>query len=71
MKRTATISTVIDANVKKAATEYCKKNGLKLQYLVERGLIEQLEDAIDLEAFRSRREEEMVPLETVLKGLKR
>lgn len=66
MKKTATLSTVIDAEVKRAATQYCKQQGMKLQYLVEKALIEQLEDAIDLEAYRQRRNESTVRLEDLI-----
>lgn len=66
MSRTATLSTVIDANVKDAATRFCKRRGLKLQYLVEQALVEQLEDEIDLEAYHQRRHEETIPLEKIL-----
>lgn len=67
VSQTATISTVIDANVKKAASEYCKQKGIKLQYLIEQALVELLEDEIDLEAYRLRRNEEIIPLESILK----
>lgn len=67
MTQTATISTVIDANVKKAASEYCKQKGIKLQYLIEKALVELLEDEIDLEAYRQRRNEEIIPLANILK----
>ena len=67
---TTTISTVIDSRVKKAALALCKQKGFKLQYLVEQALIEQLEDAIDLQAFRDRQNEPTVALEDILKGVK-
>lgn len=69
MSKTATLSTVIDANVKKAINALCKRKGYKLQYLVEKALIEQLEDEIDLEDYEARRNEETVSLEEVLAGL--
>lgn len=69
MKKTTTLSTVISADVKKAATEYCKKHGLKLQYMIEKGLVDQLEDWIDLEAYRERKSEPTIPFEEVLKGI--
>ncbi len=70
-KATATLSTVIDAEVKKAATAYCKRSGIKLQYLVEKALVEQLEDVIDLEAYRERRDEPVVALSEVLNSRKK
>ncbi|HVQ57231.1 MAG TPA: DUF6290 family protein [Pyrinomonadaceae bacterium] len=69
MSETATLSTVIDARVKDALVSFCKRRGIKLRYLIEQALIEQLEDEIDLEAYRSRRDEETIPLEEVLAGL--
>lgn len=66
-----TLSTIIDAQVKEAITSYCKKRGIKLRYLIEQALIEQLEDEIDLEAYRVRRNEETIPLEKILTKRKR
>jgi hypothetical protein len=66
MEKTTTISTVISSDVKRAAVLYCKKHGLKLRYLVESALIDQLEDEIDLEAFRKRRDEECFSLDQVI-----
>jgi hypothetical protein len=63
---TATLSTIIDARVKQALTVYCKKKGLKVRYVVEKALIEQLEDEIDLEAYYTRKDEELFTLEEVL-----
>lgn len=68
MSETATLSTIIDARVKDALVEFCKRRGIKLRYLIEQALIEQLEDEIDLEAFHARRDEETVSLEEVLAG---
>lgn len=69
MSETATLSTVIDVRVKDAITSFCKRRGIKLRYLVEQALIEQLEDEIDMEAFNERRNEETFSLEEVLSGL--
>ncbi|HEX5036291.1 MAG TPA: DUF6290 family protein, partial [bacterium] len=63
MSQTTTLSTEIDSRVKKAAMEFCKRRGMKLRYLVEQALVEQLEDEIDLEAYRARKDEETVSLE--------
>lgn len=71
MKKTSAISTVIDASVKEAATQFCKRRGLKLRYFIEQALLEQLEDAIDLEAYYARRDEETVPLEEILSARKK
>jgi len=69
MSETATLSTIIDARVKDAITAFCKRRGIKLRYLVEQALVEQLEDEIDLEAYRERRDEETFSLEEILEGL--
>lgn len=69
MSETSTLSTIIDARVKKALVTFCKRRGIKMRYMIEQALIEQLEDEIDLEAYYARRDEETVPLEQVLAGL--
>lgn len=70
MAKTTTFSTVLDLQVKNAAVAYCKRMGLKLRHFVERAIVEQLEDAIDLEAYRQRKDEETVPLEHILRSRK-
>ena len=69
MSETATLSTVIDARVKEAITDFCKRRGIKLRYMIEEALIERLEDEADLEAYRARRHEETVSLDEILAGL--
>lgn len=69
MNETATLSTIIDARVKEALVSLCKRRGIKLRYLIEQALVEQLEDEIDLEAYHARRNEETVSLEEVLAGI--
>lgn len=71
MAKEATLSTVINADVKEAVTRFCKERGLKLRYLIEEALIEQLEDAIDLEAYHNRRHEETIPLSKILSRCKK
>lgn len=71
MGETATLSTVIDARVKDALVEFCRRRGIKMRYLIEQALIEQLEDEIDLEAYRNRRDEETFSLDEILQGLKK
>lgn len=71
MSETATLSTVIDSRVKDALISFCKRRGIKLRYLIEQALVEQLEDEIDLEAYHARRHEETVSLEEVLAGNKK
>ena len=68
MNETATLSTIIDARVKDALVRFCKRRGIKLRYLIEQAIVEQMEDEIDLEAYHARREEETVSLEEVLAG---
>lgn len=69
MAETTTLSTIIDTRVKNAVTAFCKKRGIKIRFLIEQALIEQLEDEIDLEAYHERRNEETFTLEEVLAGL--
>jgi hypothetical protein len=69
--RTVPLSTTISAEVKAAATSYCRKHGLKLSYLIERALVEQLEDEMDREAYYARRDEPTVSLERVVAERKR
>ena len=71
MPKTATLSTIIDAKVKKAASQYCKKRGLKLRFLIEDALVEKLEDEIDLAAYHERKDEETFLLEEVLSQRKK
>lgn len=71
MGATTTLSTLIDSRVKKAANEFCKRRGMKLRYLVEQALIEQLEDDMDLQAYQERRQESTIPLEQILKKRKK
>ncbi len=71
MHSTSTLSTIIDAQVKKAATDFCHRRGLKLRYLIERALVEQLEDEIDLEAYNARRNEKRIPLDRILASRKK
>jgi regulator of PEP synthase PpsR (kinase-PPPase family) len=71
MSDTATLSTIIDARVKDALIAFCKKRGIKMRYMIEQALIEQLEDEIDLEAYRERKDEEKFTLEEVMAGLEK
>jgi hypothetical protein len=71
VSRIATISAVIDADVKKAASQYCKRHGIKLQYFIERALVDQLEDEIDLAAYLARKGEATVPLDELLGARRR
>lgn len=66
MSKTATISTIIDSDIKAALTAYCKRHGLKIRYFIEQALVEHMEDFIDLEAYQERKNEETVDFEDVL-----
>lgn len=70
MSADTSLSTIINSDVKKALTEYCKRQGLKVRYVVEQSIIEKLEDELDREAYRKRKNEETFSLESVLKDLK-
>jgi hypothetical protein len=71
MSNVATLSTIIDARVKKALSDYCKRRGLKLRFVIEEALVEKLEDEIDLEAYCKRKDEETFTLDEVLSERKR
>ena len=64
--RSVPLSTTISPEVKKAATAYCKKHGVKISFLIEQALVEQLEDEIDREAYFARRSEPTVSLEEAM-----
>lgn len=66
MSESATLSTLIDPDVKKAVVQFCKRRGIKIRHLVEQALVEQLEDEMDLEAFRQRKNEDTIPLHKIL-----
>lgn len=68
MGKLVTLSTNLDIQIKEALTAFCKKKGLKIQHFVEKAIVEQLEDEIDLEAYYQRRDEETVSLSSLLKG---
>ncbi len=70
-EQTATLSTVIDARVKDAITSFCKRRGIKLRYLIEQALVEQMEVEIDLDAYHARRSEETIPFEKILAKIKK
>lgn len=70
MAKTTTLSTNIDAELKKALTIYCKKSGLKIQSVIEQAIIEQLEDEIDLTIYHDRKNEEEISLKDALKKLR-
>ncbi len=71
MSKHATLSTSIDLELKEALTAFCKKQGLKIQSVVENAIRERLEDEIDLASYQERKNEEEVSLSLVLKKLKK
>lgn len=68
---TTTLSTTIDADLKKALAAFCKKRGLKIQSVVENAIREQLEDELDLAAFDERKDEEEISFAAAMKKLRR
>ncbi len=64
-------STMIDLRVKVAVGDFCKRRGLKLRYLVEQALVEQIEDEMDVEAYFERRNQKTIPLEKIIASGKR
>jgi hypothetical protein len=71
MPRAATLSTNIDPAVKRALALYSKQRGLKIQFVVERAIVELIEDESDLAAWRQRRDESTVAWTEVLKAHKK
>ena len=47
---------------------YSKKHGLKMRFVVERAIVELIEDESDLAVWRHRRDEPAVPWAEVLKA---
>ena len=68
MARQATLSTAIDPAVKRALALYAKKHGLKMRFVVQRAIVELIEDESDLAVWRQRRDEPVVLWAEVLKA---
>ena len=68
--RSIPLSTTISPEIKRAADAYCKRNGIKMSFLVERALVEQLEDEMDIEAYHQRRNEPTESLESIVAARK-
>ncbi len=66
MSTVVTLSTNIDSKLKEALTSFCKKRGLKIQHFVEKAIVEQLEDEIDLEAYYKRKDEESISFDKLV-----
>lgn len=71
MGKLVSLTTNINAELKKALTLHCQRNGLKIQSFIEMAILEQLEDEIDLQAVRDRKNEDEISLADVLKKIKR
>jgi hypothetical protein len=71
MPRAATLSTTIDPLVKRASALYSKERGLKIRYVVERAIVELIEDESDLAVWRQRRDEPTLAWTEVLKAHKK
>jgi hypothetical protein len=69
--KTTSLSTVIGAPVKNAVVEFCRRKGLKLRHFIEEALLERLEDELDLETYRTRKNEDTVPFEEILRNRKK
>lgn len=70
MEKFVTLSTTLDSEIKEALTAFCKKKGLKIQHFIERAIVEQLEDEIDLGTYHQRKNEETISLADLLKTTK-
>ena len=71
MSKQVTLSTNIDAKLKKDLTVFCKKRGLKIQNVVENAIREQLEEELDLASYYERKNEEEISFAKVIKHLKK
>ncbi len=69
MAKTATLTTNISADLKKALSLFCKRRGLKIQSFVEEAIRDQLEDEADLASYFERKDEDEISLTSVLKKL--
>ncbi|MFN0061392.1 MAG: hypothetical protein ACKVPX_02580 [Myxococcaceae bacterium] len=65
------IASRINANVKRAVAQFCKRRGLKLAYVIEEALVAYLEELEDVEDVKKLRYEQRSPLETVIQRLPR
>jgi hypothetical protein len=74
MAKDATLSTIIDADLKRAVTSLAKSRGMKLRSLIEYALREQLEDLLDVSVYQQRLNEETAgvrEVEAYFKNLRR
>ncbi len=65
MAKQATLSTIIDADLKRAVSQVAKSRGMKLCALIEYALREQLEDFLDGSVYEQRLNEETVAVKEV------
>ncbi len=63
------LSTQIPVDLKKMLQAFCDRKGLKIKNFIEQAIVDKLEDEIDIEAYESRKSEENIPLEKILKEL--
>ena len=68
MPRVASLSIAIDPEVKRALKLYSKEQGLKIRFVVERAIVELIEDDSDVAVWRQRRDEPTVKWAGVLKA---
>jgi len=71
MPREATLSTTINPEVKRALALYSKQSGLKIRFVVERAIVELIENESDLAIWSQRRDEPTVAWAEVLKAHKK
>ena len=68
---TVAMTTAIDTKLQRSLVAYCKRKGLKIQSVIEQAIRDQLEDELDVLTHHQRFDESEVPLETVLKKMKK
>ena len=68
--KVGSLSTILSLEVKKALAAYCKKKGLKISHFIEEAIREHLEDEADISVYETRKFEERVSLEEILKTMK-
>lgn len=67
--KTAHISTILSVQVKDALSKFCQKRGFKISRFIEEAILERLEDEVDIVSYETRRNEERISLEDLLKSL--
>jgi len=55
------LSTSIHKSAKDLLERFCKQHGVKINYFIEEAILEQIENAMDVELIEARANEERVP----------